>query len=143
MIDVVNLPDYTIMECNLDDLPSLIVERIKLHLLREETPYICIASRQHMGFEVYLTTYNRIIKSTVWIERKNLNFDSKNETTSIFFSEVIGLAHEEFGKNQHFWKLDVLCVSKKLELTFNDREIFSKFVNRILLTLNERQKNQN
>ena len=139
MIDVVNLSDYTTIECDLEDLPSFISERVKSHLMLDETPYICIGTRVVMGFEVYITTYNRVIKSTVQIHGKKLNFDSENKTTSIVFSEIFGLAHKEYRENRPFYDLNVLAHSLELSFTFGNKELFSKFASRIVASLAKRQ----
>ena len=137
MIDIVNLPDYTTIECDLKDLPSFISERVKSHLISEEVPNICMSTRVVMGFDVYcITTHHRVIKSTVRIDRKRLEFASANKTTSILISEIFGLSHEEY---KRFYNLYILSHSKKLEFTFSNKELFSKFTKEIVLSLTERQ----
>ena len=61
MIDFVNQPVFTTIECHIDDLPVVLREKVKVQLYEREEVLLCIVTREYTDvLEVFVITTHRV-----------------------------------------------------------------------------------
>src|SRR5687767_14197545 len=127
MLDVINLPDDTTIECNLREIPQELVERINLHLLENEVPFLCMLTKFYDGVDVYILTSYRAVKVKAKIDKGKLIFTKHDAGSySLMFSDFRGLTHEEHGAHPTSYDLHFLGHSRSVKFQFKDKDLFFK-----------------
>ena len=137
MINLIELPRDTTIECSLSDLFSSLETEIKLHLYDDEIPSLCmITKKKHEALadppgdlSVQLVTPQRIVRVIAYIneKKKELFISTTNHISSSMLNDYVGLRHWQYPP--HYY-LQVLTRSNHdFSLVFassESRRIFAK-----------------
>jgi hypothetical protein len=139
MLDVINLPDDTTIECDLREIPQELAERVNLHLLHDEAPFLCMMTKFFNGVAVYALTSYRAVKVKAMINKKKLDFREYDAgSSSLIFPDFRGLTHDEHGANPINYDLHFLGHSGNIEFQFKDKNLFFKFAGAIVDCANQK-----
>ncbi|MHB9057089.1 MAG: hypothetical protein ACYC2P_13240 [Paludibacteraceae bacterium] len=133
MLDIFKLTLPTMKECNLNDLPIELADKIKCFLSDNETPVLCILRKVEVGWvTVYAITSSYVIKVVNKIQNNVLlRVHWENQASCIFFSAIktIGCEFEDDDK------VTIVLRGETLDLvdrySFTDLNLFTKFRNLI------------
>ena len=141
MLDVTNIPDDTTIECDLQELPSELVERVNLHLLENEEPYLCVFTKFFDGVAVNTLTVYRAVKVKAKLNKGKLIFTEYDAgSNSLIFSDFKGLTHTERGSHPTSYDLHLLGHSGSVEFHFKDKNLFLKFAREVVTRAKQETK---
>jgi hypothetical protein len=140
MLDVINLPDDTTIECDLQEIPQEFVERVNLHLLENEVPFLCVLTKFFDGVGVFVLSPYRAVRVKAKIHKKKLTFTEYDAGSgSLMFSDFRGLTHKEHGAHPTNYDLHFLGHSGSIEFQFKDKNLFFKFASGIVSCANQKR----
>ncbi len=134
MLDIINLPEFTTIECSLNDLPLPIIEKINPFLNQDEGPHLCIVHTDSLvgekirEFRVYVISPLCVIYLVNEAKDGKYVFDTPTHGHEgcIFLSEITGVQRREWSKGG---KVKLVSPSgvMDVEFIFRDLKLLRKF----------------
>ena len=141
-IDIANLPIDSETECNFSEMPSMIQDRVNLHLREQEEPTLCVVLRKEFKFGdeftwdflVQVLTPHRAIKIAGFMYKdksKGLGF-SGHDNVSMVLSEFVGFTERDDTVDRLKYKLVLHTRADDMTFYFFSNEKLKKFARTIL-----------